>query len=173
MWWGQTKLEVIDTAGPRLATSRFSTVSPGLLFSGDHILFAISPGLGLRLGIVDTMGIYLSNLQRCVTWEFRDFCILMEKFVPTGASVLRGLKPPLRTYRASGGVYCRTPWHNGRRRGEKPYVECAAGLGRYLPGTKVVHRRRRHYYPEPPYCRASSCAKRSQQHSPLHAAVDR
>ncbi len=35
-----------------------------MLFSGDHILFSISPGLGLRLGIVDTMGIYLSNLQK-------------------------------------------------------------------------------------------------------------
>ena len=61
---GQTKLEVVDTAGHTPGHLALFHRGSGLLFSGDHILFAISPGLGLRLGIVDTMGVYLANLQK-------------------------------------------------------------------------------------------------------------
>ena len=61
---GQTKLEVVDTAGHTPGHLALFHRGSGLLFSGDHILFAISPGLGLRLGVVDTMGVYLANLQK-------------------------------------------------------------------------------------------------------------
>lgn len=61
---GSTKLEVIDTAGHTPGHLALFHRESGMLFSGDHILFAISPGLGLRLGVADTMGIYLANLQK-------------------------------------------------------------------------------------------------------------
>ncbi len=61
---GTTNLEVVDAAGHTPGHLALLHRESGMLFSGDHILFSISPGLGLRLGIVDTMGIYLSNLQK-------------------------------------------------------------------------------------------------------------
>ncbi len=61
---GSAKLEVIDTAGHTPGHISLFHRKSGMLFSGDHILFSISPGLGLRLGIADTMGIYLANLRK-------------------------------------------------------------------------------------------------------------
>ena len=61
---GSHRFEVIDTAGHTPGHLSLFHRESGMLFSGDHILFSISPGLGLRLGIVDTMGIYLKNLEK-------------------------------------------------------------------------------------------------------------
>lgn len=89
---GQTKLEVVDTAGHTPGHLALFHRGSGLLFSGDHILFAISPGLGLRLGSSIPWACILRTCKRCVTWVFRGCCIPMAKYVPIGASVWRGLK---------------------------------------------------------------------------------
>lgn len=61
---GSQELRVVDTAGHTPGHIALFHPASGFLFSGDHILFSISPGLGLRPGISDTMGIYLANLRK-------------------------------------------------------------------------------------------------------------
>lgn len=61
---GETRLRVVDTSGHTPGHTSLFHEESGLFFVGDHVLFAISPGLGLRPGVSDTAGVYFKNLRK-------------------------------------------------------------------------------------------------------------
>lgn len=61
---GSLKLRVVSTGGHTPGHLALFEPESRILFSGDHILFALSPGLGLRPDISTTLSDYLGNLQK-------------------------------------------------------------------------------------------------------------
>ena len=61
---GSQRFEVIGTGGHTPGHLSLFHRRSGMLFGGDHVLFVISPSLGMRLGRTDTMSSYLGNLRK-------------------------------------------------------------------------------------------------------------
>lgn len=61
---GSTELRVVDTAGHTPGHLSLFEPKSGVFFGGDHVLFVVSPVLGVRPGITDTMEKYLKNLRK-------------------------------------------------------------------------------------------------------------
>lgn len=61
---GSIDLDVIGTAGHTPGHLSLFEPSNGILFGGDHVLFVVSPVLGVRPGICDTMKTYIANLRK-------------------------------------------------------------------------------------------------------------
>lgn len=61
---GSYTFTVLDTAGHTPGHQALYEPSSGILFSGDHILFTLSPGVGLFLPEGDSVQAYLDNLRK-------------------------------------------------------------------------------------------------------------
>ncbi len=61
---GSESFEVIGTGGHTPGHISLFHRRSGMFFGGDHVLFVISPSLGLRLGFTDALSRYLENLRK-------------------------------------------------------------------------------------------------------------
>lgn len=61
---GSIEFRVIGTAGHTPGHLSLFEPSSGILLGGDHVLFVVSPVLGIRPGIRDTMKTYIANLRK-------------------------------------------------------------------------------------------------------------
>lgn len=89
---GQTKLEVVDTAGHTPGHLALSTVGRACCFPATTSCSPSRPVWACAWGSSIPWACILRTCKRCVTWVFRGCCILMAKYAPIGASVWRGLK---------------------------------------------------------------------------------
>lgn len=77
----------------------------------------------------------------------------MAKYAPTGASVLRGLKTTIANVSSKRRrILPSNPGTTGADVVKNLTWNVPQAWEDILPSSKVVHRRGRHYYPEPPYC---------------------
>lgn len=61
---GRFAFQVLNTAGHTPGHQTLFEPTSGILFSGDHILFTLSPGVGLFLPEGDSVRTYLDNLRK-------------------------------------------------------------------------------------------------------------
>lgn len=71
---GRYLFRVVDTAGHTPGHQALYHPESGVLFSGDHILFVMSPGMGLFLPDGDSVQTYLDNLQKVRDLDVRLLC---------------------------------------------------------------------------------------------------
>ena len=61
---GSYELQVIDTAGHTPGHLSLFEPRSGVFFGGDHVLFVVSPVLGVCPGAADTLATYIANLRK-------------------------------------------------------------------------------------------------------------
>lgn len=66
---GRSILRVVSTAGHTPGHQSLFHEESGLFFSGDHVLFVISPGLGFRPDSQDPMQVYLDNVAKMLDMD--------------------------------------------------------------------------------------------------------
>ncbi len=71
---GSHRLVVVDVEGHTPGHLALYEPQAGLLFSGDHVLYPMSPGLGFRCDRPRTMARYLSNLDKVNTLGVSLLC---------------------------------------------------------------------------------------------------
>lgn len=72
---GSVTLRVVDTAGHTPGHLSLYHEESGLMFIGDHVLFVISPSLGLRPGIENTMRTYIDNLRKLLSFDISKLMV--------------------------------------------------------------------------------------------------
>lgn len=61
---GSERFEVVETGGHTPGHQSLFHRRSGMMFCGDHVLFIISPSLGMRPGRNDSLGLYLGSLRK-------------------------------------------------------------------------------------------------------------
>lgn len=68
------KIEVIEVPGHTVGNSMFWIEKEGIMLTGDHILFDITPNITAWPGKDDMLGWYLDSLERCRKYPVEQAC---------------------------------------------------------------------------------------------------
>lgn len=68
------KIEVVEVPGHTVGNSMFWIEKEGIMITGDHILFDITPNITAWPGKDDMLGWYLDSLRRCKEYPVKQAC---------------------------------------------------------------------------------------------------